>query len=829
LVDMKIVTSSTTATTATGTIYVNWEDSEQGGDYDQDMWGLVRYTVTSTTATIETIAIAESTNQPQGFGYIISGTTKDGPHFHSGIEGFNYTDPQSGVLGCTNCQISGGQSGWQSQAYTVGTSTASSLKDPLWYASKWGGFKEQAVDGVPATTPNNLPDLAKEWDSKVNKDGSSCASPPCDGLPDNYFLVSNPLGLETALDKAFVAILATSSAASVATNSTSLNSGTYVYQARFNPATWSGQLLAYSIDIYGNIASTPAWDAGEEIPAANARVLITANPANTDGDDDAVPFQWDDLTAAQQAALNLVPFANPATSDTNGSTRLDYLRGDPTNEGAASGSYRSRNGIYLGDIANSTPAYVGPPSKFSFDASYVTFKNDNDDRAAVLYAGGNDGMLHAFSATDGEELFGFIPSAVYPNLSKLTDQTYNQRHAYFVDGSPTFDDVKINTDGIEDAWHTVLVGGLNAGGRGYYALDITDPTVFSSAANASDILLWEFNHTTDSDLGYTYAKPIIAKMANGKMAAIVGNGYNSTNGKAALFILYLEGGVDGAWSATSSTGGTNGSTIISTDYVKIDTGIGTAASPNGMGTVFVADYDGDGVADYIYGGDLKGNLWKFDVSNASPSNWKISFPAATGFANGQPLYVAKDANNALQPITAPPEVSLHPNGGLLVYFGTGKYLESMDDQSSASAPFTTQSMYGIWDRQLKNSAASDANAVPVTGRSQLMVQTAFSNVTVGGQTYRVLTKHQPNYSGTDRTNAVYRPERQCTRRRRNHTRWTARMVLRLPGLGGSDIPVFRDGYRRTNGVYATTAKRTADLHHVDPDDDTLRERWEPAF
>lgn len=757
LVDMKIVSASTTATTATGTVYVNWEDSEQGGDYDQDMWGLIRYTVTSTSVTIETSAIAESTNQPQGFGYIVSGTTQDGPHFHSGIENFNFVDPTGG-LGCTNCAVG---AGWTSRTYTIGTSTASALQDPLWYASKWGGFKELAETGVPATTPNSLPDLAKEWDSKINATGASCATPPCDGLPDNYFLVSNPLGLETALDKAFVAILTTSSAASVATNSTSLNSGTYVYQARFNPATWSGQLLAYSIDVYGNVASTPAWDASTVMPTALGRTIFTANPAVTTGSNDAIPFQWSDLTAAQQAALNVVPFSSPSTSDTNGANRLAYLRGDQSLEGAASGSFRKRDLTILGDIANSTPAYVGPPTRFSFDTSYNAFKVANASRAPVLYAGGNDGMLHAFSATNGTELMGYIPSQVFASLNLLTDQTYGQRHRYFVDGSPSVEDVKIDTGSGTSAWHTVLVGGLNAGGRGYFALDVTNPSAFTEA-NASSILMWEFNQSVDADLGYTYAKPIITKMANGKMAAIVGNGYNSTNGKAALFIIYLEGGVDGVWSAPSSTGGINNSTSVSVDFVKIDTGIGSFASPNGMGTVFVADYDGDGVADYIYGGDLRGNMWKFDVSSVVPGNWKVSFPATTGFTNGTPLFVAKDASSNLQPITTPPEVSLHPNGGLLILFGTGKYLESADDQSSATSPYRTQTMYGIWDRQMKNTAVGDVNAVPVSGRTQLMVQTAFTNQTVSGSTYRILTKHQPNYSDVARTNDLYDPNVDAT-------------------------------------------------------------------
>src|SRR5262249_55238715 len=167
------------------------------------------------TISITTNAIVESTNQPQAFGYTISGTTKDGPHFHSGIEGFNYTDP-TGVLGCTNCQVltaGTGQFGPTSVTYTLGATTGGILQDPLWYAAKFGAFAD--------SNGNNLPDVQSEWDSKL-----ATGVPGQDGVPDSYFLVTNPLGLEAALDRAFITILANASASSVPTNSTSLHPAT---------------------------------------------------------------------------------------------------------------------------------------------------------------------------------------------------------------------------------------------------------------------------------------------------------------------------------------------------------------------------------------------------------------------------------------------------------------------------------------------------------------------------------------------------------------------------------------------------------------------------
>ena len=252
LVDMRIVSQTSTATTATGTIYLNWEDSEQGGDYDQDVWGVLSYSLNTVTNTITvtTKTIAESTGNPQGFGYIITGTTRDGPHFHSGIENFSFTDttniavtPNTNVNasgGCNNCNLTNAAT---TANYTLGTSTARSLEDPLFYAAKWGGFTEDAA----VATPNNLPNLTAEFD-QVNNTTGTIAS---DGIPDNYFLVSNPLFLERAMTAAFLKILATSAASAVATSSTSLQTTSLIFQAVFNPKDWSGRLVAFSIQSNG--------------------------------------------------------------------------------------------------------------------------------------------------------------------------------------------------------------------------------------------------------------------------------------------------------------------------------------------------------------------------------------------------------------------------------------------------------------------------------------------------------------------------------------------------------------------------------------------------
>jgi type IV pilus assembly protein PilY1 len=705
LVDMKIVNQTATATTATGLIYLNWEDSEQGGDYDQDVWGVLSYSLDKTTSSISitTKVVAYSTISPQGFGYIISGTTQDGPHFHSGILGFNYTDP-TGVTGCSNCQNTDAAT---TVTYTLGSSTGQSLKDPLWYAAKYGGF----VD----SNSNSKPDLTSEWDSKLT-DGSAGT----DGIPDNYFLVSNPLGLETALTTAFNAILKKASSSAVATNSSSLNNGSRVYQARFNTTDWSGQLLSYTISTAGVIATSPEWDAGQTInaqsgSASDSRVILTR--AGTAG----AAFQWSSLSSSEKTSLN--------GSDTCGQDRLNYLRGWSVYEGSggtftcSGGStitkFRPRSTSKLGDIVNSNPWYVGAPSAGYSDVDYPgyhTFQTTYANRKPVVYAGANDGMLHGFDAsftastnlptsTSGNEVLGYVPSPVYSNLAQLTSINYS--HKYFVDASPMVGDACLSdcTTAANAAWRSILVGGLGAGGRGYYALNVTDPSTFSESTPANTAL-WEFTSADDADVGYTYETPPVSQssgqpkqiveLQNGKWAAIMGNGYTTTDGgsgHACLFVLYLSGptGTGGTWQS-------------GTDYVKICAD--SSSTDNGLSTPTPFDSNGDGLADTVYAGDIKGNLWKFDLSNMATC---ASTPSSCVAYSGSPLYVAMDGSSNRQPITYAPDVTLLSSGGNMVYFGTGKFIELADKTSTAQ-----QTIYGIQDNGATVSGRSALNSLILT-------------------------------------------------------------------------------------------------------------------
>jgi type IV pilus assembly protein PilY1 len=777
LVDLKIVNQTVTATSNKGSLYLNWEDSEQGGDYDQDMWGTLNWCMqvgadtTSCSAnggkansiSITTRSIAQSTASPQGFGYIISGTSQDGPHFHSGILGFNFSDPANvtvspntqanGSGGCSSCALLDPAT---TVVYSVSASaTGQPLKDPLYYAAKYGAFKD--TDG------NNLPNQTSEWDSLLANGASGS-----DGSPDTYFLVSNPLGLETALNKAFLTILQVSSASSVATNSTSLNTGSKVFQARFNSNDWSGQLRALPIAADGSVGTVPDWDAGDLMSpvltpsfSPATRKLVTFNKGLAGATPRGIPFQWPlnpasptttELTPAQITALKTNPATSTVESDTIGANRLSYLRGDSTNEGIAAGDFRRRQTSKLGDIVNSNPVFVGAPNAGFGDSAYATFRSTYFNRTPVIYAASNDGFLHGFDASGnsskGTEVFGYMPSKALLKANKLTNQSYNASHEYFFDGSPEVQDVctAFNAANVCTTWRTMLAVTLGAGGQSVSLLDVTDPALLTEA-NAASIVKWEFTDADDPDLGFTYGQsnPLLRKMANGKYAVIVAGGYNnsaadsnaSSTGVGVIFILFISGptGANGAWVAGTdyikiATPQTIGPVTIGSQAVPLTT-IASTTTPNGLAQPFAADVDSDGQVDYLYAGDLRGNFWKFDVRGATTSTW-------TAATSQVILFRATDSSGNTQAITAPADGVGHVTGtGFMIDFGTGKYLEP-SDVTPGTVPYITQSYYGIWD---KNDGATVSLQTTVS-RDQLYEQQVLADVTVSGKFAHILSGAQ---------------------------------------------------------------------------------------
>lgn len=697
-----------------GVFRVNFEDVEQGADHDMD--AIVRYAWTvngNGTLTITLNSSYAAGSIIQHMGYVIDGTTADGTYLEvRDLDTAAGSDPQY-FLDTPPGQPPGGV--WNdgqplplnaTRTFTPGTTPgATVLKDPLWYAAKWGGFLD--------SNNNGKPDLQKEWDS----DGVAGAG---NGVPDNYFLVTNALNLKTQLGKAFSDIIERSgSISAAAVNASVIREDTLVFNAEFTSSLWSGNLKAWQINQDGSIGDFK-WSAANELPTWNNRKIATQNSTGT-----AVPFRWASLDATRKAQIE------PEANNTTGARRIQYLRGDRALEIKNGGQFRNRDPLSsLGDFIFSAPLFVGTSTARYPDsiesAAFSSYKSSTISRQGMVYIGGNDGMLHAFNATTGVEQWAFIPAQAFPVLKSLTDVNY--AHKYTVDGSPAVGDVFWS-----GSWKTILVTGLGQGGQGLFAMNITDPI----AENESDVAgkyMWSFTDANDSDLGFTMSKPVMTKLKNGKWVAIFGNGYNNTvadgrassTGNAVLYIVDAQ----------------NGSLIR-----KITTNAGMSADPlglarpNGLGSPAVVDVDRDSIADFAYAGDLFGNLWKFDLRDATASNWKVAYQDAS--ANPLPFYVARDASNRRQPITARPQIGRGAYGeGLMVYFGTGKFMEPAD---RVLANLTPQTFYGIKDNNTL--ASTDL----VSGRSLLTQQTidVETTVTVDGEEQGVRVTSN-NAIGTNR-------------------------------------------------------------------------------
>ncbi len=485
-----------------------------------------------------------------------------------------------------------------------------------------------------------------------------------------FFSAATPESLLDGLNRTMEQITGRSNAAaaSIALSTGYISGNSRVYQARFNNGDWSGQLLSYrlhtdpsnsnfgALDTSGSGPDGSDWDAAQLIPPHNVRTILTWSGGA------GRYFRWSNLTSAQQTALRSQQV-------------VDYLRGDQGQEQKNGGALRNRDNK-LGDIINSSPLFVGPPAfRYGFDG-YASFRSNHGSRPGMIYVGANDGMLHGFDATTGVEKFAYVPGKIiHDRLASLARPDYT--HKFFVDATPVMGDAYFG-----GSWRTLLAGGLNRGGQGIYLLDITEPESFGPSN-----VLWEFTDQDDPDLGYTYSQPAIARMQNGQWAVIFGNGYNntesdgnpSTSGRAVLYIAFVDRGSSG-W-------------VERDNFFKLDTGQGWTTKPNGLSSATPVDIDGDNKVDYIYAGDLHGNLWKFDVTDPNPSNWIVATLGGTG---PTPLFQTQiiKGDGSLQPITVRPEVGRTPFGnGIMVYFGTGKFIEERDVSSTEK-----QSFYGILDK-----------------------------------------------------------------------------------------------------------------------------------
>jgi type IV pilus assembly protein PilY1 len=455
-----------------------------------------------------------------------------------------------------------------------------------------------------------------------------------------------------------------------------------VYRVTFQPG-WAGTLTKIDIDPVSGAQVADLWEAAlqlhnqltivpgvKDTPWFTERKIFTTNDSGT-----SVPFLWANLSAAQQDSL--AP-GLPAV----GQAVLEYLRGNPTNEGVSLGQFRVRATAsfgenFLGDIVNSQAVYVGAPNAPYLDGTdpgYSAFVTSLSGRPRMVYAGGNDGMLHAFKDANGDEAWAYIPRDLYrPDNTGLGALAYQDgalppfRHHYYVDSTPRIVDVDF---GGPD-WRSILVGGLGKGGKSYYALDVTQPAGIVDETTAAAQYLWTF---TDADMGYSYGRPMLAKTRafNGAWLAVFAAGYNNVSGpKAGQGLIYFVDAKTGVQVRPPMT-----------------TGFGNAASPSGLAHIagYTKDFHNQ-LIEQIYGGDLYGNFWRFDVSDANEANWTV-----------QKLATFTDPGGNPQPVTTPPQIEIDIGNGVdrWVFIGTGRLLDDTDITDTNIAN-QQQTFYAIRD------------------------------------------------------------------------------------------------------------------------------------
>ena len=544
-----------------------------------------------------------------------------------------------------------------------------------------------------------------------------------------YASVDSADQLRAALADALSKVITTADIKSV--TSVSVSSGIYInnetnylYDVSYDSSSWTGQVTAIPIN-YDTVSQTLSLGTSQSfsIPSnPSARVIKTLN-AN------GAVIDFNTAHAADLVAIGDNSTVVPSDTLNN---RIDYLRGDNTLETDKSGGiYRVRAGLQY-DIVNSAVVFAGHESNYYPDAlesaSYSEFLSTRkSNRTPMIYVGSNGGGIQAFDAETGgsfSEKLAFIPPALLGKMSKLTDPAY--QHEYFADATPVTRDVF-----YDNAWHSVLSGGLGKGAQAVYGLDITDPSSFGQSWGTNSGDAWQFSDADDADMGYVYTQPALVKMPSGHWAAVFPNGYNSDSsdgsagpGKAVVYIRYFDG------TATKKI-----------DTSAVSTSSNAHASNNGMAAVTPIDLNGDDKVDYLYATDIQGNLWKISLDSNDSAQVSLLFSTCGNSAN------------CTQPITSFPTVGVGAvPDSVLVYFGTGKYLGDGDTTNT-----DTQSFYAIMDIPTDSSysvSQSDLQAQTIVAQSSSL---SHDSVGSNGQTvttpldgtYRIVSSTPVTYYSTD--------------------------------------------------------------------------------
>lgn len=515
-------------------------------------------------------------------------------------------------------------------------------------------IKNGSLDWPPAqeNMPSAIDDL---WHAAVNGSGT-------------YYSAKNPQALIDGLGDALRDIGTRNGAAAAASTSNPqvTTKDNFVFSSNYRTAFWDSVVKRQRINVAtGELINTVDWEAGSILntmvsASSDVRTIYLFSGAAANK---LRSFEWANLTPTEKTYLDPAVWADPAvnlpqwpTLSAAGQTAakapgalVQFLRGQTglqDDTGNPDKPFRGRDNV-LGDIVNSETEYV-KQAQFEYeDAGYSAFKTATKTRQSALFAASNDGMLHAFNADTGREMWAYIPSMVISKLPKLAVKNY--LHEFFVDGSPVVGDI---FDG--STWRTILVGGLNKGGQGYYALDVTDP--------ANPKALWEFcNDSTicsqsDSRIGSTYGNPVIAKLSSGEWTVMFTSGYNNADGKGYLFVVNpITGATKFPAIATSCTGANCGLSKISP---------------------WITSYKNQ-TAERIYGGDLDGNMWRFDINNSISPAGREAFKVARV---GDPL------TSLVQSITTKPELTL-VYGKAVVLFGTGRFLGDSDKTDNSINSF----------------------------------------------------------------------------------------------------------------------------------------------